>query len=47
MKLSIVKFSEGKAKKTVVNSSKIEGYKVVCDRGVKIKARRIALRFCS
>jgi len=47
MKLSIAKFSEGKAKKAVVNSSKIEGYGTVRGRSIKVKAHRMALKLCS
>jgi hypothetical protein len=47
MKFRIVKFSENKAKKAVLNSSKIEGYKVVRDRSVKIKAHKLASKLCS
>jgi hypothetical protein len=46
MKL-IAKFSEKKAQKAVINSSKIEGYKVVRDKSIKIKAHRLALKLCS
>ena len=47
MKIRMVKFSEKKAKKAVLNSSKIEGYKVVRDRSIKIKAQRMASKLCS
>jgi len=46
MKFHIAKFSALKAKKTVVNSSKIEGYKDTKDRSVKMKARKIASSLC-
>jgi hypothetical protein len=47
MKFHIVKFSENKAKKTVINSSKIEGYKVVRNKNIKIRAQKIASKLCS
>jgi len=47
MRFKIAKFSAQKAKKTVANSSKIEGYKGTKDRSIKIKARKIATSLCS
>lgn len=47
MKFSIAKFSEKKAEKAAINSSKIEGYKHVKDRSIKIKAHRLALKLYS
>jgi hypothetical protein len=47
MKFSVVKFSQNKAKKAVTNSSKIEGYKVIRDKNIKIKIHKIAERLFS
>ncbi|MDP2642386.1 MAG: hypothetical protein Q8P62_00905 [Candidatus Peregrinibacteria bacterium] len=47
MKFNIVKFSHNKAKKAVVNSSKIEGYKVIRNKNTKIKIHKIAERLFS
>lgn len=46
MKFHIIKFSQGKARRAVINSSKIEGYKTVQDRSIKIKAHKIASKLC-
>jgi len=47
MKFPIAKFSEKKAKKAVINSSKIEGYKPTRNKSMQIKAHRLALKLCS
>lgn len=47
MKLSIVQFSEKKAEKAVLNSSRIEGCEVTHDRSIKIKTHRIVSKLCS
>jgi len=47
MKFNITKFSEKKAKEAVVNSSKIEGYRLTHDRILKIRIHKIASRLCS
>jgi len=47
MRFSIVKFSDKKATKAVLDSSKIEGYKIKHDKGMKIKIHKIVSRLCS
>lgn len=47
MPFSISKFSEKKAKKAVINSSKIEGYNVPRDKNITMKAQKIAMKLCA
>jgi hypothetical protein len=41
MKFRIIKFSKKQAMKAVIDSAKIEGYKVVHDKRVKLKIHKI------
>ncbi len=47
MSFTISKFSEKKAKKTVINSSKIEGYKTSHNKNIREKARKLAIKLCA
>ena len=46
MKQSIKNFSFEKAKKTVIKSSKIEGYSPSKSKSLKLKARKLASLIC-
>ena len=46
MRFEIAKFSLPKAKNTIANLSKIEGYKGPKDRSLEMKTRKIASSLC-